>query len=240
MTEKKIMLSIPAYDSKIYVYGMFSILSAVTLLERSSYKVVFYAQLGCCYLDQTRNHIVDKFLASDCSHLIMVDSDLSFDGDAILKLLRADKSIIAAAYPYRSQEKDGFPIAIKLDDNRVPIGDREKCLIECSFVPTGLICIKREVFDTLKKVYPEAIDSAGELQFFQTGIVFAKEGNRDYYGEDVYFCEICNRAGIKIWCEPNINVVHIGELHKKGNYDQYLRTVGTANIKREIPHGDRT
>jgi hypothetical protein len=236
---KKIMIAIPSYDAKIAVYGMFSLISAVILLERNGYKVVFWGQLGCCYLDQTRNHIVDKFLASDCSHLIMVDSDLSFDGDAIIKLLKADEQIVAAAYPYRSLEKEGFPISIKLDENRIPIGNREKHLIECSFVPTGLMCIKRDVFDILKKEYPDLIDSSGELQFFQTGILFAKEGNKDYYGEDVYFCEICKRAGIQIWCDPNINIDHIGELHRKGNYDQYLRTAGAGNVNRKEQNGNR-
>jgi hypothetical protein len=230
---KKIFISVPAYDSKIYVYGMFSMYNNVSLLEKAGYKVIFHAQLGCCYLDQTRNKIVDKFLSSDCEYLIMVDTDLAFDANAMIKLILADKEIVAGAYPYRSADQEGFPISIKLDENRIPIGDREKCLLECSFVPTGLMCIKRSVFEILIKEYPDLIDTKGERQFFQTGILFAKEGNRDYFGEDVYFCEICKRAGIKIWCEPNIGMVHIGELHKKGNYDQYLRTIGTANVNRK-------
>jgi hypothetical protein len=226
--KKKIFISVPAYDSKIFVYGMFSIFNNVRTLEKAGYSVVFHAQMGCCYLDQTRNHIVKEFLKTDAAYLIMVDSDLAFDFDVMIKMMKHDVDIIGGAYPYRSEDLDGFPISIKLDEKRVPIGDREKMILECEFIPTGCMVIKRKVFDILTEKYPENIDESGELQHFRTGILFRDRGDIKYYGEDVYFCKICNEAGIKIWNDPKMGFVHIGELKKKGNYDEYLRGIGNG------------
>lgn len=227
--KKHIFVSIPAYTSNVFVYTMFSIFNNVRMLEKAGYKITFHAQLGCCYLDQTRNHIVREFLEkTDAEYLIMVDSDLAFDFDAMAKMIKADVPVVGGAYPYRSYEKEGFPISIKLNEEGIPIGDRQKGLIECKFIPTGLMVTKRSVFKTLSEKYQDLHDGAGEFQFFSTGTLFKSEGNYDYYGEDVYFSEICNRAGIKVYVKPDIGFVHIGELHKRGNYDEYLRTIGTG------------
>ena len=226
---KHIFISVPAYDSRIFVYGMFSIFNATKLLEKMGYKITFHAQLGCCYLDQTRNHIVKEFLEkTDAGTLIMVDSDLAFDYDAMAKLMKANVDVIGGAYPYRSYDKEGFPISIKLDKESKPVGDKDKLIIECQFIPTGLMAVKRSVFEKLYEKNPDHIATDGEIQYFRTGCVFASEGNKDYYGEEVYFSEVCNRAGIKVYVKPDIGFVHIGELHKRGNYDLYLRTIGAG------------
>lgn len=221
---KKIFIAVPAYDEKIAVLGMYSIFSAIKLLEAAGHQVTLNAQLGCCYLDQARNHIVKSFLATDCTHLLFVDSDIAFDGDSALKLLNHDVQVIGGAYPYRSEDKEGFPVDICLNKDGIPIGDREKGILECLHVPTGLMLIRRDVFDILTKKFPDNVETTGELFHFRTGLLFIDEGDRNYYGEDVYFCRICNRAGIRVYCEPRINFSHIGTLHKKGNFDTYLRT----------------
>jgi hypothetical protein len=225
---KKVFIAIPAYDSKIYALGMVSVFNNIEVLKKNGIESTFSLQMGDCYVDQTRNHLVRSFLASDCTDMIFVDNDLAFDGDAMLKILRPNVQVIGGAYPYRSEDKDDYPVAIKLDDKNFPVIDKDKGLIECTHVPTGLMRIRRDVFDVLTKKYPDNIDDSGELIHFRTGLLFADKGDKRWYGEDVYFCKICDDVGIKVWCDPTIAFAHIGTLTKKGRYADFLRNGGVA------------
>lgn len=227
----KIYIGIPAYDSKVHALCMASIFNNIKELEKAGHEVTFSFQLGDPYIDQARNHIVHAFLETDFTDLIMVDTDLAFDNDAMLKLMRNDVGVVGGVYPYRSETKNGYPAIIKTDENRYPVTDYEKGLVECEFIPTGLIRIKRNVFEAITEKYPERRDDTGEMKFFTTGQLFLSEGDSRWWGEDVYFCKMCNMLGIKVYCEPMINMVHIGTLHKKGHYGEFLQNGGVWRDK---------
>ena len=42
------------------------------------------------------------------------------------------------------------------------------------------------------------------------------------YGEDAYFCRKLREAGIKLWIDPNITIVHYGVQGYPGNYHEHL------------------
>jgi hypothetical protein len=55
---------------------------------------------------------------------------------------------------------------------------------------------------------------------------FAGIDNR-YFGEDVWFCKLCNACGIKVYCDPTIEFIHFGTLPKRGRFSDYLKENGT-------------
>jgi hypothetical protein len=229
--KKKVFIGVTAYDSRIGILGMMSIFNNAKTLEANGIELTVNAQMGDCYLDATRNHMVKTFLASDCTDMIFVDNDLAFDGDAMLKLMCKPVQLIGAAYPYRSQDKNGFPVAVYVHEDRQFAGNKELGIIDCKFVPTGLLRINRSVFDTLKEKYSDHVDDKGELQFFRTGLLFEKEGDKRWFGEDVYFCELTKRAGIINWCDPTIGCTHIGQLNKQGRLSDYLKSGGQVECE---------
>jgi hypothetical protein len=48
-----------------------------------------------------------------------------------------------------------------------------------------------------------------------------------YFGEDVWFCKLCNACGIKVYCDPTIEFIHFGTLPKRGRFSDYLKENGT-------------
>jgi hypothetical protein len=38
-----------------------------------------------------------------------------------------------------------------------------------------------------------------------------KSKEDDGMGEDVWFCEKVNEAGMEVWCDPTVEVSHVGE-----------------------------
>ncbi|MCK9519604.1 MAG: hypothetical protein M0R74_11355 [Dehalococcoidia bacterium] len=255
--EKRVVIAIPMYDEKIAGLGMSSVLGGMELLRKNGIQSTLLFRLGDPYIDLTRNKLVVEFLKSGYTDIIFVDNDLSFDSDAFLKLMSRDVQVIGGAYPYRFQGKQGYPLKPKADENNNAIINNELQLIECEHIPTGMMRIRRDVFDILKRKYPYKVDNEGELQFFGTGQLpmyeaaverLVKEikllrgggaGSMDIekvydsldnqtYGEDVYFCKICNEAGIKVYCDPTINFLHIGTYKQPGNFLKYLNEQATS------------
>lgn len=223
---KKVYIAIPAYDSRIDVLCMASIINNIRDLEKRGYEVTYTPKMGDPYIDQARNALVASFLRTDCTDMIFVDTDLAFDSNAMWRLMRNDVQVVGGVYPYRSEEEDGFPVSLMVDDDKKPVTDYDKGLVECNSIPTGLMRIRRDVFEKLYKKYPQFKDDKGEVKYFRVGQLFLDEGDDRWWGEDNYFCEICKRSEIKIYCEPMISFVHIGRLHKRGNYGEFLQNGG--------------
>lgn len=223
---KKVYVAIPAYDTRIDALCMFSIINNMRDLEKNGYEVVFNCKMGDPYIDQARNWLVDAFLKTDCTEMIFVDTDLAFDTEGMRRLVESDVDVVGGVYPFRSEEQNGYPITIKLDKDNKPFVDYDKGLVECKYIPTGFMKIKRGAFTVLKEAYPKFTDDNKETKYFRTGQVFINEGDNRWWGEDNYFCEICNRCGIKVYCDPMISFVHFGRLNKKGKYADFLQNGG--------------
>jgi hypothetical protein len=232
----KLFIALLAYDSRTDILNMLSILNNIKTTELADYEVKLHVQMGDCYVDQARNHCVHDFMKSDCDEFLFVDNDLSFDADAMVRLLKLPVDIVGGAYPYRG-DQEGFPCSINLDENNIPVVNKELGIIKAAHVPTGMLRIKRCVFEKLKEMHGEKIkDNKGEYHYFMTGFLFGERGflfdksipDDRWYGEDVFFCEFCNRSGIQVWCEPRITFGHIGRTGRIGNFAQYIGKGGTV------------
>jgi hypothetical protein len=167
------------------------------------------------YIDRSRNLCAHLFLETDCSDLIFVDADLSFDDDAILKLLAHDRDIVAGAYPYKKSQQE-YSVTLWFDEQK-NCKDEETGLVTCDRIPAGLMRIQRRVFDRMKEgLLP---DEREIYPFFQTGMVC---GDGQWYGEDAFFCKRWRDMGGVLWIEPRINFTHYGIQGFQGNYHEYL------------------
>ena len=158
---------------------------------------------------RARNSIAAKFLASDCTHLLQLDSDLVVDPAALGELVMRDEAIVGGLYPKKKVGPCDW--VINKDADMETRGD----LAEVSYIGTGLLRIKRDVFETM--VLKELVDpfdaDPGEdgpkhrHDFFPTGVV----GNR-YLSEDYYFCHLAKAAGYQIWADTNCRALHLGQV----------------------------
>jgi len=135
---------------------------------------------------QSREEMAREVVESGCSHLLFIDSDMSFEPDAAVKLLGRDKDIIGASYNYRE-----FPLKSTVK----PLDKIIDGVFECEAVGTGFMLIKTEVFKKMPHPW-----------FF-----FSQDEGKLTCGEDVWFCRVAREAGFKIWCDSTIKVGHIGE-----------------------------
>lgn len=128
-----------------------------------------------------RERLVKKAIDLKCSHLLFVDSDMSFAKDAVLKLLKRNKKIVGANYHKRK-----LPLEATVQNPKKLTG-----LTTCDAVPTGFMLIDLSVFKDLKEPY-----------FF-----WGQNGE----SEDFWFCRLAREAGHQIWCDLSVPIGHVGE-----------------------------
>ena len=230
----KVFIGVMAYDQRINSLCALSLIQSIRTLEKAGHEVIPAIEAGRCYITEARNFLVSHFLNSDCDMLVFVDSDLAFGGDAILKVVEADKDVCFGAYPYKTQ--DGYPVQLFTHANGTPIVEDGLLKAQCG--PTGMMAIKRGVFDHMISENPQWKTERNEggvpqdvYMVFDTGI--HREPGK-WYGEDYLFCLRWIDLGGEVWCQPDIGFIHIGVNHKYGNYKDYLQEQPKPE---ELTHG---
>jgi hypothetical protein len=220
-------------DGKEHGKCSMSILKNCIALMRNGHTVVPYSNSDL-YIDRSRNLCINLFLDSECSDVVFVDTDLEFDDDAILKLIKFDKDIVAGAYRYKKETVE-FPITLDFSRNN-NCKEEETGLVFAKRAPTGLMRINRNVFGEMVSHYKMVPDERGIYPFFETGMVFENDNN--WYGEDSAFCKKWVEMGGEIFVEPRINFTHIGTSEFSGNYHEYLLGRSIERIKVDgVPNG---
>lgn len=146
-------------------------------------------------LHDNRALIAKSAIERGCTHLLFVDSDMSFERDAVIKLLERDKDVIGVNYNLR---KHPPTTTVKMDEERKK-RIKEECpdgLSKCNGLGTGFLLIKTSVFPKLTTPW----------------FSFETSDNGDTtVGEDYWFCRKVKEAGIDIWVDLSISIKHIGD-----------------------------
>lgn len=169
---------------------------------------------GCCYVDYARNQLVARFLRGRATDLVFIDSDVGFEPEALVRLCRATRPLVAGIYPKKIDPPE-WPVAL---DAAEVWSDREG-LVECSMLPTGFMRIHRSVFEAMD-VPRYAIPDEGEAGAYFQCVV--RDGQ--YIGEDVEFCHRYRALGGKLYAFVDMDFRHVGHVKTfHGNWGRWLR-----------------
>ena len=215
--------------------------------------VIDFLLLKSSLVTQGRNLCVSNFLnKKEYTHMLFIDSDISFDPSSVFKLLRCNKDVISIPYPMKTinwnkvhgriqEQKDinindlsrsGFMFPIKVEDQQsITVS---KGIMEVTHAPTGFMLIKKEAILKMVEKYPhlkikqptiingETKDTENLWNFFDTW--FEQETNK-YYGEDFAFCQKFRDIGGKCYCYVDDFITHVGEYSYEGKFiDELMNT----------------
>src|SRR5688572_27439621 len=120
------------------------VLSLLNLYTLSGYGVqvteVFFPKSSI--LHQNRNQIVARFLNSTATHLLMIDDDISYQAEAVLRLLAFDKEFSGLACPIKKTGKDQFAVGMKAGTGCPDTG-----MWKCENIGTGFMMLKRSAIE---------------------------------------------------------------------------------------------
>jgi predicted O-methyltransferase YrrM len=219
---QKVLLATTAYDSPDASYT-FSIARSREALSAAGVQSGYYLLQGNCHVDDARNAVVRDFLESDCTELIFLDADVSWEPDALVDLCKIDRDLVGGVYPYRREsEEETMPVRhlpeIKVD------GD----LIEVEGLPTGFMKIKRHVLETMAATAKHYLKDDGKPH----PVLF----ERDYFGGgrrggDIRFCMVWRDMGGKVYAAPELRLGHCGKMVLKDSLGASLRRQTKTSLR---------
>ena len=223
----KVVIATPFYEVKAYSPYVVSLIQSISALVKLGIEWEYYEVSGDSYVDRAKNSLVHRFLEGDATHLLMVDSDMYWDINGFMRMIRAaieGFEIVAAAYPCKNNW-DFFGCHPKFDpETKFLLGKEVNGIrvLDMDVVPGGFILYSREAFERARpnlRTYYDPKNDITILEAFRCNVE-----NDIRIGEDVYFQQRYKEAGGIVWLEPDITIRHIGVRAWEGNYNHYLLT----------------
>lgn len=249
MTEPvHIFWATPMYGGLAHAKYIESVLMFSNAARENNVSVTFSFMGNESLITRARNALANGFLKTQCTHLLFVDADIGFKPMDMLRMIRADKDIIAGVYPKKDinwpavgkAARDGIPdqdlwrhtgdFVINVDNapqggfsvpTDVPFPVRN--------AGTGLMLIKRRVFNILKDHVPSYKNNMTlqnqSLQISDNVIheYFATSIDPEHgvlLSEDYHFCQQWKKTGGEVFIAPWADLTHNGTYEFSGHFSR--------------------
>lgn len=210
-----IFFQTPCYGQQLFLNYHESMLSTAMEFAKRGIDFRYLPSGGDSLVQRARNMITAEFLRSPSTHMMIIDADIGWRPEDLIRLIEADKDIACGVYP-----KKTYPISwpANLFRGGYIETDPETGMIPLKDAPTGFMLVKRRVIDGLVAAHPE-----WKCRFREGGpeanercyslfdcFVDPDEANGMYLSEDFAFCRRARAAGFEVWCDPTIRLTHAG------------------------------
>lgn len=161
-----------------------------------------------------RNKIAHMFLKSDADRILWVDSDISFTPEQVDALWELDLPYVGAFYSHKTTKE------LRWSARGLGVEpDATTGLVKLAAIGTGFLMVKREVFNAIRKRYPDECyiedwaDGKGEEKYgyFKEGRVLDPEMGIEkptWLTEDWYFAYLARCCGYTVWGASKVIVGH--------------------------------
>jgi len=205
--EFKLGVAIPLYNQVPSVFFKSFINFFVYAVQKHHIKLF---SVDSTAVDVARNVLVEKFLKSNCTHLLFLDSDMVFPPEIVDLLLKHDKDFISALYVlrkahrpcYRFKDGDNYKAPEKIEPNK---------LLEVDAVGLGTCLLKRSVLEKTSS------DNDGKPLF-----KIDYKSRTEIFGEDVYFCKLAKKSGFKVFVDTSVLVGHFGGIIPESAFKGFI------------------
>lgn len=174
--------------------------------------------VGGSIVEVARSGVANKFLKSDCTHLFMVDSDMSWAADSFIRILClcTKMEVVGATYPAKM---DPLTYMIKADDVSHMVANSYGCL-DVHGMGLGFTCVQRGVMVQLAERAPKR-------RFYGSPDIVPHIFRQDclgddFRGEDMAFFSDIRELGYKVWMDPSVKLGHIGSKMYCGSASEAL------------------
>jgi len=242
LIKPSLFVGMPCYDS-VKRETVMSLLKLFDKLRSSAIKSQFRI-INSSLVTHARNMVTCGFLHSGYDYFLFVDADVSFEPEAVIRMLVAKKDI--SCTPYRLKLADmnvKYPVRFK--DRNVTIEETGMVdLVEIEDGPAGLMLIHRRVFDKLIEDHSEykiniPKEKLKDMNDEVMGVPTTEDPVSKYLynfwdtsfhlstgawkGEDLAFCSLVRGAGFKIYANIDSETTHHGTYGWRGRFKEVLK-----------------
>jgi len=245
----KIFLGMPMYGGMLSEATLHGLLEIQNYTRNSGIEMRVQTMGNESLITRARNTIVSMMLDQTdfaATHLLFIDADIGFHWQNIERLLCANKDVVCGIYPRKHIYLEKIKKILEEDPN-VPLDELEaKALgynvnfdnpeliqgvngfFKVNEAATGMMLVKREVFRTMMKKFPERKYKSDQIvnglsyssdncyDLFAVG-PYKTQGQVRYLSEDYYFSRLWQECGGEIWADLAMPLTHFGNRAFKGH-----------------------
>lgn len=214
--QRSVLIATPSRDGRVEARFMSSVLQTYELLRQHGIGHNIHMVIGNSLIADARNRLVQGFMASNHTDLLFIDDDIAWQPEAVLRLLSFDVPLVGAAARRRKPETS---FCIDFGQTIAARGE----LVTAESVGTGFLRLRRDCIEAMIRAHADqqVKDEEGNPYYalFDTGIA----PNRNYVGEDVFFCARWRALGGEVLVDPHIALEHIGSHSYAGRLSDFLK-----------------
>jgi len=179
LRKRKLCIATPMYGGQCFGPYTHALLGFAELTKKYGleYQIAFHYNESL--IQRARNYLVDTFLRSDCTHMVFIDADVTFNPMDLLAMLalsdpESDKAVLCGLYPKKQViwENVKKAVELKLVENAEELasfaggmafnlipGTNAFSLLEPVEImegATGFMLIQRSVFEKFTEAYPQS------------------------------------------------------------------------------------
>jgi len=217
-----VMICTPVYRDCAWQYVRALVDTAITL-DRFGAHHRCQMVIGNSNLPRARNELVAEFMASDCSTMLFIDSDMGWVPNDVLRLLASEHEVIGAVGRKRTDKPNSDPNVWCAWFEGQDLETDAHGAIKVGGVGTGFLKIDRSAFEKIaaaephRKRRPLAHMSERVGEQFYDYFRFADGPNGECVGEDYHFCNTWRSLGNSVWIDPEIALTHVGSHSYSGS-----------------------
>jgi len=257
-----ILIATPCYGGVIQAGYMNSILGLWSLSAKLGFQITVETLENESVFTRARSYYVARMLENkQYTHILNIDADIIFDPESVVRLLEADKDVIAGCYPRKSINLERI---IELAQDRTlskedieaisqeyivnittPDYSPKVCTVENGFMQVGhvgggFILIKRQVLEKLALAHPELKFVGGirgynppgfEDHLYSLWEYMIDPVSKRYLSDDFAFCKRWYALGGEIWADLLCNLIHVGSHNFKGSYSKHLKYASSHELQ---------
>jgi hypothetical protein len=236
-----LLVASPVYNDQCYGSYTNSLLMLQAELYKRNIGFEYAWTKSSSLITIARNLLTAWFLnKTNCTHLLFIDSDMVFRSADVLAMIDQDKDIIAAICPRKEINWPNVAAAAR-QDIELPARDLSKLVgsygtfrllnpdepvvldkpVEVTGIGTGIMLIKRRVFEVMAEAYPDAVTRSHDATFggqqIHTFFDLGRDDQGNMLSEDIAFCKRWRDIGGKVYGAPWFEVGHIGSYEFRGS-----------------------
>lgn len=209
------MVATPCYGGMVHAAYAKSIAGLINYAhQKRAYGVDLLMIMNESLIHRARNECLLRFSKSDCTHMLFIDSDITFPADAVEKLLSYRLPLVGGLYPIKTFAENKFAGEIDLSVRLAPH------IVRAKYLPTGFMMIRKDVAVRMQRSFPDlryTIDG-GELKGERNWDLFRCDVVHDdplvpggrLLSEDWAFTRRALKIGIEAWADLSIELEHTG------------------------------
>tara|TARA_Y100001938_G_C7983902_1_gene375861 strand:+ start:77 stop:877 length:801 start_codon:yes stop_codon:yes gene_type:complete len=245
----KIFVGMPMYGGMLSEPTLHGLLQLQNYTHNTGIKMRIQTMGNESLITRARNTLVSMMLDQTdfaATHLLFIDADIGFDYTNIERLICADKDIVCGIYPRKhiylekikkileenpnadNAEIEAKALGYNVNFDRPGELSGENGFFRVNEAATGMMLVKREVFRTMMKKFPERKYETDQIV---NGLHYRSDNCYDlfavgpyktlnmvrYLSEDYYFSRLWQECGGEIWADLAMPLSHFGNRMYRGH-----------------------